>query len=256
MIMPKRIKAPNVVRKWKKFLACGCSHGLLANPTALNAVVDFREDYNPDKVIHLGDFVDTAAWRSGAKGGPDEGACVADDVNAGLVFLDRLMPHVVFNGNHEIRIWKHAMKPSAIVAQAAAQTIYSLRDFIKGELKAEYIESYDLETSWRQMGNFVIGHGYFHNSHATKKHADKMGNCIFVHLHRIEVVRGDRSDRPVGVCAGFLGDRSKFGYADTWESKFRWGNGWVYGEYTDNECIWQIHHHVDKQSEPKRFQSV
>lgn len=254
--MRKTKSAPAIVRKWKKFLFCGCSHGLLASPSALNAVVKFRDEFNPVKVVHAGDFCDTSAWRTGAKGGPDETENVADDIAAGLVFLERLRPTLVFNGNHEIRIWKHAAKPNAIVAHAAAQTIYQLQEFICGELHAEYVQDYVYEESWRWMGNYRLGHGFSHSTHAVKKHADEIGNTMFCHLHRVEVVRGTHIDRPVGVCAGYLGDRDKFTYSDLWSSRFRWGNGWVYGEYSDDHVEWQLHHHRDSSSAPKQFKSV
>lgn len=228
----------------------------MASPSAVNSLIKFRNEYKPDKCIHAGDFIDTSAWRAGARGGADEVANVADDVNAGLVLLERLQPDLVFNGNHEIRIWNHARKPNAIVAQAAVQTMNQLRDFIAGDLKSEYVEDYVLDKSWRRLGNFLVGHGFFHSTNAVKKHADVMGNCMFVHLHRLEVARASRSDGPVAVCAGFLGDKDKFGYSDLWESRFRWGNGWVWGEYCDDLCLWQMHHHLDKQSLPKQFKSV
>lgn len=254
--MRKTKSAPAIVRKWKKFLFCGCSHGKLANTEALDAVVKFRQSYKPDKVIHAGDFIDTSAWRAGARGGPDESESVCDDILHGLSFLERLKPTLVFNGNHEIRLWKHAAKPNAIVAHAAAQTIYQLREFISGELHAEYVEDYVYEESWRKMGNYLLGHGFSHSTHAVKKHADEIGNTMFCHLHRIEVVRGTRLDRPVAICAGYLGDRDKFTYSDLWSSRFRWGNGWVYGEYCDNQVEWNLHHHTDQTNVPKQFQSV
>lgn len=249
-------QAPAVVRPWKKFLICGCSHGQLADPTALNAIIQFKSNYAPDKTIHLGDFIDTTAWRSGAKGGPDEVESVSDDMLSGLSFLRNLEPQLVFNGNHEYRIWKHARKPNALIAHAAAVAIVELREFITGDLKAQYVESYNLEESWRRLGNYHIGHGFFHNMHATKKHADKVGNSIFAHLHRQEVVRGDRADRPTGVCVGFLGDRRKFTYAELWESRFRWDTGWCFGEYTDDETIWQLHRHVTPETKPRAYEPV
>ncbi len=248
--------APAITRNWRKFIACGCSHGELADPSALGAIVEFRDEYNPDKVIHLGDFIDTTAWRSGAAGTKDEVQSVSDDTCSGLAFLERLRPTLVFNGNHEIRIWRNAQKPNAIIKHAARATIEELREFITGEMHSDYVESYSLDESWRRMGNYVLGHGWFYNMHATKKHADKMGNCMFAHLHRLEVQRGDRSDRPVGVCVGYLGELDKFTYAEQWESRFRWQTGWVYGEYCDDEVVWHLHHHVTPSCKPKQFLPV
>ncbi len=62
----------NIVRKWKKFFAVGCSHGHLADQSALATALKFKSAWKPDTVMHLGDFMDLAALRSGAKGTPDE----------------------------------------------------------------------------------------------------------------------------------------------------------------------------------------
>lgn len=143
------IKSAAIVRSWKKFVACGCSHGELADPAALNEIVKFNADFKPDKRIHLGDFCDTTAWRSGAKGTKDEGACVADDIGAGLTFLERYEPTLVFNGNHEARLYRFAKSPNALLSHAALITIDSIRDTIIEQLGAEYVEDYSLETGWR-----------------------------------------------------------------------------------------------------------
>lgn len=51
----------NITKKWKKALVVGCSHGVHADPAAIEAVLAFRESYEPHTVVHLGDFVDTTA---------------------------------------------------------------------------------------------------------------------------------------------------------------------------------------------------
>lgn len=91
----------NITRKWHKFMAVGCSHGNHIDPVAAAAVVKFRESWKPTTVVHLGDFVDTAAFRKGARGGSDESEPVGPDIDAGCKFLQQLRPTIVLNGNHE-----------------------------------------------------------------------------------------------------------------------------------------------------------
>lgn len=237
----KVISAPSYTKNRKKFLAVGCSHGELVDQSAVSALLKFKHDFAPDKVIHLGDWCDTSAWRTGAKASADEVASVADDIGSGLDFLEKLEPNLVFNGNHEHRIWQAATKPNAIVRHAAQATVAEIQGFIKEQLKAEYVEDYALDRSWRMMGNMLVGHGFFYNATAVKKHADKMGNCMFAHLHRQEIARSDRGDNSVGICVGYLGRRDLFTYAERWESRFRWNAGWCYGEYSDTDCHWQLH---------------
>lgn len=249
-MIPIRKKRVGFVPKRKKFIGVSCSHGQLMDQAAARALLKFKHEYKPDTVIHLGDWCDTAAWRAGAKSTPDEVASVSDDIQAGLQFLEQLEPTLVFNGNHEHRIWKAAHAPNAIIAHAAAATVHTITDFITQELKADYVDHYVLDKSWRRLGNYLVGHGFFFNQHATKKHADKLGNCIFGHLHRQEVVRSDTGNCATGVCVGYLGRRDLFTYADLHESRWRWSAGWVYGEYTDTDCQWQLHRH--EQPENKR----
>ena len=248
-------RAPAQTKSRKRFLAVGCSHGQMMDRSAAKALLKFRDEFKPHKVIHLGDWCDTAAWRSGAKASADEVADVALDIESGLTFLEQLEPTLVFNGNHEHRIWEAAGKPNAIVRQAAITTIQGIEQFIQGQLKAEYVQDYVLDKSWRRLGNYLVGHGFFYNTHATLKHAEKMGNCIFAHLHRQEVVRGSRGDSPTGVCVGYLGQRDKFKYADRWDSRLRWNAGWCYGEYSDDDCHWQLQRFQQPETNPE-YKSV
>src|SRR5436190_19807980 len=114
--------APAIVQNWKPFLICGCSHGLHADQSALDVVVKTRNDINPSVVVHLEDFIDTTAFRSGAQGTADEGADVDADTTAGLNFLTRLRPTHVFDGNHEHRIRKHLDHQNALIQKCARDT--------------------------------------------------------------------------------------------------------------------------------------
>lgn len=233
----------------------GCSHGQLADPSALEAVIKFRDEFRPDKRIHLGDAVDTTAFRTGAKGSSDETASVSDDIASGLTFLERFRPTTFFNGNHEWRLWKDASKPNAVIAHAATVTIKELRAFIKDELKADYVESYNWD-SWRMLGNYKVGHGIAFNENAVRDHAERAGNCIIAHLHRQEVAHGRRLDRPTCVSIGYLGDADKFTYADLWPGKLKWNTGWCYGEFNDDQCVWQLHRHINQQQQGKTYLPV
>ena len=80
----------NITKKWEKVVAVGCSHGDLANPKAVEAVLKFVERWKPIHRIHLGDAYDTAAFRTGARpnsGDADEAREVAPDIAAGQAFI-------------------------------------------------------------------------------------------------------------------------------------------------------------------------
>ena len=114
---------PAIVRRWRRLLAVGCSHGNHADDTAIAAVLRFRDAWKPHHVVHLGDFVDMTAFRAGARGNNDESEPLAPDVDGGLDFLAALRPTLILCGNHEARLWRWAQHHNAIVAECAAHII-------------------------------------------------------------------------------------------------------------------------------------
>jgi hypothetical protein len=227
-------------------VALACSHGELIDPTAEPAILNFCADFKPHTIAHLGDWCDTQAWRQGAKGTKDETHSIADDINAGLIFLSKLRPTIVFNGNHEHRIWRALTSPNAIIAHAACVTIHRIREFMEDQ-HAKFIEGYDWSTSWAWLGDRLIGHGISFSQNALRDHAQKVGNCFIGHLHIQESACALARGGPNCACVGYLGQEDKFTYADGWASRMRWQTGWIFGEYTDNQTVWQHHkHHAPK----------
>lgn len=232
----KAVKLVGVTIRRRKFLLVGCSHGYNALRSALDYVLEFRDEYKPDFVAHLGDFCDTSCWRSGAAGTADEGASVSDDMASGLGFLEELRPTVTINGNHEHRIWKHADHPNAIVREAARATIANLRKVICEEIGAKYVETYDIERSWVRMGPALIGHGQMFNENAIRDHAEYVGqDCVIAHLHRQGMERARYLNGATGWCVGYLGDREKFSYAHGRKATSKWTVGFGYGEFSDSD---------------------
>lgn len=253
-VIPITHKRASVTRKWKKALVCGCSHGRLADDSALTAILNFKDEFQPDKTIHLGDAFDTAAFRGGAKGSKDELESVSEDVLAGCSFLSELRPDLFFVGNHEHRWYKDIEKPNALVSHAAAVSVLEVRKFLES-IKCEMVENYNWD-SWRMLGNYKIGHGISFNENAVRDHAERAGNCIIAHLHRQEVAHGRRVDHPTCVSVGYLGQAEKFTYADQWPGKMKWNTGWLYGEYIDDQLIWQLHRHETPSTTRKTYLPV
>ena len=138
----------NISKGWKKWMAVGCSHGDQIDPEARKAVLTFRDRWKPDTTFHLGDFLDLAAFRSGAVNDPnsaDRAASVSDDLSAGIDFLHELRPQHILFGNHEARLYKLAASPNALAAHAATLTLQAIEDAAK-KLKARtypyHIRSY------------------------------------------------------------------------------------------------------------------
>lgn len=220
---------------WRKWIAVSCNHAQLADPVALASVLAFKRAWKPDTTIHLGDFCDFAALRSGAKGNSDESESIAEDVKAGTSFLEEYEPNWIFDGNHEERIYRLLGHPNALVAYCASNLLGELSD-LAARLKAERVE-YDIDRGWRKFGDTLFGHGYMFNQQAIRDHAETFGNCVIGHLHRVGSERGRGLNGPVGHCVGFLGDRSHFGYAKTQRSRLAWSQGFAWGEYNDSHTV-------------------
>src|SRR4051812_35329957 len=89
-------EAPAVVRRWKKWMAVGCSHGFLIDRQAGRIACKFKSDYKPDLTIHLGDFWDATALRSGAPGTKDSAVSIDHDLRCGLTFIEQLEANWIF----------------------------------------------------------------------------------------------------------------------------------------------------------------
>jgi hypothetical protein len=228
-----------VTRRWRRLLAVGCSHGNLASRDAIDAVLRFRRDWKPDTTIHLGDFLDTAAFRSGAKGSKDESEPIAPDVDAGLQFLKDLSPTHVFCGNHEARLWSLAEHHNAIVAECAAHIVQSINTTAAG-IGAKLI-TYKGVWSGLDIGGFRYCHGTVYNENACRDMAEMYGNVVFAHTHRAGVAKGRRSDNPTGYCVGTLTSVPNMDYASTRRATLSWSAGFVWGEYTDTQSVLWLH---------------
>jgi hypothetical protein len=238
---------PNVTRKWKKLLAVGCSHGNMIDPEARKAVLDFRDKWKPDSIIHLGDFVDTACFRQGAKGTSDESEPIAPDFEEGLRFLKDLRPSLIFNGNHEARLWRFANHHNAIIQELSKDLIDRIRT--RAALcKAEFVEGWSIR-DYRTIGNFKFMHGYMYGENACRDHAEAHGNIVFAHTHRAGMAKGRRDDSSTGYCVGTLSSIPAMEYAGARRSTLSWAGGFVWGYYTDTRCVLWLHEQPQSQKE-------
>lgn len=219
-------------------MACGCSHGHLADRDALKTVLRFKKTWKPHRTIHLGDFIDMAAFRTGAAGTRDETVSLEGDLRHGLNFLREYQPTDILNGNHEIRLWKNAEHYNAVVARAAQSIIDEVRGLSR-KLKAQYIEHYDIGRSWIELGDTKFLHGFMYSENAIRDHAEHFGRCVLAHLHTTGQSGGRRSDGARAWCVGTLANIPAMSYANTRRSTARWNHGIAYGEYNDKEChVW------------------
>lgn len=194
----------------------------------------FRDQYKPETVAHLGDFCDTAALRSGARGTADEAEPIDPDVDGGLQFLTDIRATIVFGGNHEERAWKLMNSPNAVVSFAAGKIVGAILDHCQ-MIGADF-HRYDGVFQMAKIGNFTLTHGTIYNENTTRDMAEIYGNVFHGHTHKPGIAFGRRIDSPIGFGVGTLTARREMGYANGRRATLAWGQGFAWGEYNDKVC--------------------
>jgi len=227
-------------------MALGCNHGVHADKTAEDAAIKFREDLDPDMTIHLGDNWDTTAFRAGASGSVDEGTSIPDDCIAGLRFVERYKPDLMFMGNHEDRLWGLRDHPKALVSFAANCVIEQIENLLEDmECECVQYESTASANAWRMLGGTLFGHGYMFNENAVRDHVEMLGHPVVIaHLHKVVMQPGRVLGSPDGYCVGTLSDIPAMAYAGRRRNTTSWSQGWAWGEYTNDgggSCNVKLH---------------
>ena len=249
--MPKKkAKAPSVTRKWKRFFGVSCSHAKLVDRSAWQAMLKAKESHDPHFTFHLGDFVDTTCWRSGASGG-DLAEDYRGDISTGLTHLDQLQSQLVLCGNHEARLWRELNNKDGKIAGLASELISHIRKQVT-QWGAEFVE-YNGLFQGRMLGNFCLTHGTIYNQMACRDMAETYGNVIFGHTHTAGIQQARGMNQAIGVNIGTLTDRAEMHYANCRRQTLAWRQAWVYGEYCDNELIPNLHIH---KNEPIKFEKA
>tara|TARA_R110000868_G_scaffold21573_2_gene89318 strand:- start:343 stop:1185 length:843 start_codon:yes stop_codon:yes gene_type:complete len=235
---PHNPKATAFIRKWHKCMAIGCSHGDLAYPERLNEVIAFRERFKPEIRFDLGDLMDTAAFRSGARGTKDESQPIGPDNLAAVEWMRRYEPTHITWGNHDWRLVEWQGHQNEALSFAASIVWGTLQDEVK-RLQA-WQTPYHITKNWIQMGGYFWGHGTMFGENALRDHAEMLGGpVVHAHTHRAETVHGRTKHDSTSFSVGTLADVNKMKYADRQRSKTRWGAGVVFGEMCGTEStLW------------------
>lgn len=225
----------NINHKWRRIMAQGCSHGDLANGKIQKQVLAFKEKFKPEIRVELGDLVDTATFRSGARGTPDEGVKIEPDELHALSWMKRYEPtHITF-GNHDHRLLELQNSPNAIVSYAASKLWNSLTDTArKMHTKTRM---YDIEDGWFEIGGYYWGHGYMFSENAVRDHAEYLGGpVVMAHLHVPQQVSGRTRTFTPSYCVGTLANIAAMNYARRRRATSRWAHGFVWGEVSDKSA--------------------
>ena len=220
------------IKKWKRWMAVGCSHGIEIDPEARAAVLRFRSAWKPHTTLHLGDFIDLSAFRAGAvrdSNDADHASDVAGDLMAGIEFLHELEPNFILCGNHEARLWRFRESPNALLAYAANLTIQKIAETAR-KLRAP-LTPYGIR-NYVELGGTKFVHGSMFNVTAIRDHAETYGNVVMAHLHRVGWERARNIDGASGYCVGMLAN-FEMPYASERRATLAWSQGMAWGYYCD-----------------------
>lgn len=237
-------KSPAVVRKWKRIMGVSCSHGALICPKAEEAVIRFRQRWKPDVMMHLGDFIDTAAFMGHASD-KNKSEPIAPDIVRGFQFLQDLGVTHCTMGNHDERPYRYMNAKNELVAYAACQAVEHIETNMK-RLGIQWINSWSIR-SYFEIGGYKWMHGYMYNVNACRDHAEAHGSCVFGHTHTAAVAKGRRDDFPTAFNIGTLTRVANMDYAKARRQTLAWSGGFVFGEYCGNEA--QLWLHENKQNQ-------
>jgi len=233
-------KAPHRPATKKELCEIAVKHGKYADPTAIEAVLTMREKWNPQICVHLGDWCDTTAFRSGAVGTSDESEPVAPDIDGGIAFLKQYRPTHVLDGNHEDRIPRLLNSNNALIAYAANQaTNYIDESFVKiGCRRIPYTGVFQRLV----VGNVTFTHGTIYNENSARDMAEMYGgHVIFGHTHRAQIGEGRTIKESTGYCVGTLTRRGEMDYAKCRRATLGWRQGIAYGEIGPKDsAVWLI----------------
>ena len=206
--------------------------------------------FDPHFTAHLGDFVDTTGWRSGARN-----ADLADDyrgdISTGLTHLEQLQPQLVFCGNHEARLWRELSNKDGRIAGLADELIRHIRKHVH-QAGAEFVE-YDGILQGRMLGDFLLTHGTIYNQMACRDMAEMYGNVIFGHTHTAAIQQARGMNQAMGVNVGTLTCKHAMEYAHCRRQTLAWRQAWVFGEYCDTKLMPNLHIHAN---EPIKFEKA
>lgn len=228
----------NPVKNWKRILFVGCSHGAQLPPENEAAILRFSKAFKPHTRVHLGDFIDLGAFRSGASDN-EVSEKVEPDCEAGLSFLEKIKATHIFCGNHEHRVFRELNSKNAVRSFAASKVVGAIKDTANklGAILVPY------NGIWQgiEFGDYRAMHGVMYSENATRDHAESYGNVVHAHTHRAAVAKGRRADNPTGFCVGTLADVPCMDYANTRRSTLSWSSGFVWGEYCDTKAVLWLH---------------
>lgn len=233
--------------KYIRGVVVGCTHAQLMIPQAWDALERVFDKWKPRALIHLGDYLETSALRSGAEGTSDEGKDLGLDLEAGFKFLRWYFKRpakrrILALGNHDDTRWDKWMDHPNATKRHLAELLHERAHSEYHALQIHDVLPYDIKKGWLHYAGANWGHGYMYNENAVRDHAEMVGGITYMaHLHSIQERNGRTVKPSVCRCIGWLGDAEKAGYARLRRNTLSWDNGFLLTEHSEKDTVsWQI----------------
>jgi hypothetical protein len=215
--------------KREKFLLGADNHGDEGDEHSLKAILEFKKDFRPTIIGHLGDCWDFRNLRKGAS--DDERAeSLSEDWEAGECFLNHFLEGAkqafFLRGNHDERLWYFRESATGLLRDYAGDGIKRVEAICR-KLKAKMLP-YDSALGVYKLGHLSLIHGYHAGLNAAAMHAKVYGNCCFGHVHSQETTAVPSLVPAEARSIGCLCNRD-MGYINAKTGKLRWAQGWAYG---------------------------
>lgn len=226
-------------RAIERFISASDFHVPYHHLPSLQLFLTVIKDFKPHHIILNGDFLD-AEWVSSypkklvpnldQKTEFDLGNDILDAIHAVKPRGSRI---ILMEGNHENRFFRAGNIPQEYMR------LLDPRHWL--ELERRKIEwlPYDNENGFYQIGDWTWLHGFNHSRHSAAKNAEKYGNCIFGHIHRVQMFSDFILRKTVTAFSpGYMGTPQAYSKQ---KDKNGHVNGFCFGyAYKSGQC--EVHH--------------
>ncbi len=225
-----------------KILIVGDSHGDHIDLRCRDALLEFKKDFKPDVLVHLGDAWDYRALRKGATA-DEKAEHGKKDHDMGKAFLKeyfkgKAKEKIYVWGNHDMRPMDNLESTNGILREHCENIVEDQLRTLRqcGIKETDYF--YDSRKGVYELYPFRLVHGFASAENSAKQHAIMYGGkfpCVVAgHNHYAQRWRECSLDRKEGISnpcmCGLDPD-----YARANKRKLRHCKGWTYGWYEGDE---------------------
>lgn len=210
---------------FKRFVFASDFHGDHHDPKAAKALLKFCNQWSPEIRVFGGDLWDFRAMRKAASEDEKRDSMLRDYAD-GMQFLRDFKPHYFLRGNHDERLWDLSQMDNGVLSDCAIRFTNEIEEEVK-KLRCRMLP-YHKRDGVLKIGSLKMLHGYAAGVNAARKHAWTYGSCLFGHVHSIDHVTLERTEKTMARAVGCLA-KLDADYNRAQIGSLRHAHGWAYG---------------------------